>query len=401
MPTNIQSMHGFLVAILASVELFVRAAEIPPSEAHAPLKINTMKAAYYEKHGGEETWSFSTEYPVPKRTKGYVLIQVMAAGVNPVDYKLSQGDFPSFIAGSKPKIFGADLAGIVVETEKGSKYQKGDRVFGMKDFQFTPWGTFCEYVAVPESQLSLMPEGISFAQAATLPLVSLTTLQAFRSGGISEKRRSDIKGKSILIHAGSGGVGSVAVQVAKYFGLRVITTCSTSNSEYVQSLGADKIIDYKTQDFETELRNDKPDFVLDVLGGQVEIKSERLLRDSPKSSYMTILNTGMVKHYESWGALKHLGWFIWAVGHYTRKLGSQLFVSRSYSVTAVVPSGEDMARVRRLVQEGHLKPQMSKTYKLEEFRSALKTIASGHTRGKIAIVMHEGAQAVEKDTCKM
>uniref|UniRef100_A0A7S2TFQ0 Enoyl reductase (ER) domain-containing protein n=1 Tax=Lotharella oceanica TaxID=641309 RepID=A0A7S2TFQ0_9EUKA len=388
-----------MLPIVASVGLLVCASE--SSASKSCCQPNVMTAAYYERHGGEETWSLSTEYPIPKRKPGSVLIRIMASGLNPVDYKMCLGDFPSFVAGPKPKIFGADLAGVVVKTGVDSKFQKGDSVFGMKDFQFTPWGTLCEYAAVPESQLALMPKGISFAQAATLPLVSLTTLQAFRSGGITETKRAEMKGKSILIHAGSGGVGNTAIQIAKYFGLRVTTTCSASNRDYVQGLGADKVIDYATQDFEAELRDDPQDFVLDVLGGRVESKSERVLRDAPNSTYMTILNTDMVKHYESWGVLKHLGFFLWTFGHYSRKLGSQLLMKRKYTVTAVAPNGEDMEYVRRLVEEGHLKPQLSKTYDLKDFRSALRAIATGHTRGKIAIEIGAGELGEKGKTCPM
>mmetsp|Transcript_26933 Transcript_26933/g.37463 ORF Transcript_26933/g.37463 Transcript_26933/m.37463 type:complete len:356 (-) Transcript_26933:123-1190(-) len=343
-----------------------------------------MKAACYSKHGGTEVHEFRVGYPMPKRTSGKVLVKIMAAGVNPVDYKLRRGDMPS-ISVPKPKIFGGDLAGIIVECDEKSYFKRGDKVFGMLDYTLTRWGTYAEYASVSESSLAHMPKDFSFAQAACMPLVSLTTLQAFRRGGIVEEEREKIKGRSILIHAGSGGVGSVAIQIAKDFGLKVFTTCSGKNSDYVKSLGADTVIDYKTQDFEEKLRDTPVDYVFDVIGAEVEKKSQRIIKKDKQSAYMTILTDTIFKQFKSWGWFQKPATYLWGTGHYSWKLSKQYMGGPRYSVTVVRPNGKDMEHIRKMMEKGTLKPQLGNLYTFEEYTDALEAVATGHSKGKCVI----------------
>jgi len=243
-----------------------------------------MRAACYDSHGGQTVRRMREDYPMPTRRKGWVLVKIMAAGVNPVDYKLCRGDVPSILV-PKPKIFGGDLAGVVVECDADSKkFKKGDKVFGMMEYKYTKWGTYAEMACVRESALARMPKNLSFPEAACLPLVTLTSIQALRRGGICEKSRGQLKGKRILIHAGSGGVGSVAIQLARHFGLYVITTCSAKNAAFAKSLGANEVVDYRAQKFEEELKNNPVDFVFDVMGADIEKRSHQIIKQTKGSA---------------------------------------------------------------------------------------------------------------------
>eukprot|EP00127_Corallochytrium_limacisporum_P001533 Clim_evm12s64 gene=Clim_evmTU12s64 len=349
-----------------------------------PSKTETMRAACYEKHGGADTRTLREDYPKPMMGKGQVLVKIMAAGTNPVDYKLNRGDVPAFTI-PKPKIFGGDLAGIIEDCHENSKFKKGDKVYGMMEYKYTRWGSYAEFAAVKETELAPMPRNLSYPEAACLPLVCLTTLQAMRRGGITDEHKDEIKGRSILIHAGSGGVGSVAIQLAKHFGLNVVTTCSAKNADYVKSLGADRVIDYQTQDFEDELKEEKVDYVFDVMGAEIEAKSQRIIKHSKDGAYMTILTNGMFKYFENWGIMQKPAAYTWGFGHYAWRLSAQYVSGPKFSITVVDPSGDDMAYVTELVENGELKPQLGRVHDFENFNDALEEVATGHVRGKVAV----------------
>lgn len=202
-----------------------------------------------------------------------VLVEIHAASINQLDAKLKSGEFKMVLPYKLPLILGHDLAGVI--TKVGSnvkKFKVGDEVFArVTDFKI---GTFAEFIAVSEKDLALKPKNIFMEEAASLPLVALTVWQAF-------VEKSNLKkGQKVFIQAGSGGVGTIAIQLAKHFGATVATTTSTSNFELVKSLGADVVIDYKTQDFETVLKD--YDFVLHSQDAKTLEKSLRVLKPGGK-----------------------------------------------------------------------------------------------------------------------
>ncbi|MEZ8080443.1 NADP-dependent oxidoreductase [Enterovibrio norvegicus] len=206
--------------------------------------------------------------PVPG--KGEVLVKVAAAGINPVDWKIANGDLAVLVNQALPLTLGWDLAGDVVELgENVTEFTVGDRVFAMPVIGYD--GAFAEYCVVNVNGLAKAPMSIDLTTAAAYPLVSLTSWQAMFNAGQLEA------GQRVLIHAGAGGVGHIAIQMAKAKGAEVITTTSAANTAFVAQLGADEIINYQDADCEASLANAKVDVVFDTLGGDVQRKSLNVL----------------------------------------------------------------------------------------------------------------------------
>lgn len=222
-----------------------------------------MNAIVYESHGNSSVLEYKT-VNMPLRKDGYVLIKVKAASLNPCDYKMRRNPVPTFLI-PLPKIPGGDVAGVVVSSDQRSAYKSGDKVAAMLPLVGSKWGGYSEYVSIKESLLARIPEGISFRDAASLPLVSLTTIQALDTV-------PNPAAKTILIHAGSGGVGTFAVQYAKHvLNLTVAVTCSAKNQQLMLSLGADKAFDYNHEDFGIMLRNTGGvDIILDPMSYHYE-----------------------------------------------------------------------------------------------------------------------------------
>ncbi|DBB11254.1 TPA: hypothetical protein ACH3X3_006694 [Trebouxia sp. C0006] len=218
----------------------------------------TMRAVLYEKFGPPEVLQL-IDYPLPQRSSGNVLVKISCTSVNPVDLKIRKGSIAIAI---KHKILGGDLAGVVEAADADSEFVKGDRVFALSpDWSFrSKWGCYAEYATIKSSLLARIPDSISFEQAAALPMVSLTAMQALEAAQVKS-------GQRVLIHGGSGGVGSAGVQIAKAWGAHVTSTCSTKNMQLVKELRADEVTDY-TQTSVDQVFKDKPfDAVLDVVGG--------------------------------------------------------------------------------------------------------------------------------------
>jgi len=229
-----------------------------------------MKAIVLEKAGGVENLIMKDiDKPVVKENE--VLVEVKAISINPVDFKVRAiEDVITMICGEKrPVILGWDIAGTVVSTgDKVTKFKTGDHVFGMVNFPGRG-NAYAELVASPEDDLAKMPSNVSFEEAAATTLAALTALQVLETRVKKDDR--------VLIHAGSGGVGHFAIQIAKALGAHVITTSSAKNKDFVMSLGADEHIDYRTQAFEEVATN--IDFVLDPMGGEVLLKSLQLVKE--------------------------------------------------------------------------------------------------------------------------
>ena len=206
-----------------------------------------MRALIFKRYGKRDNVTFAdTPRPVPKADE--ILVQVHAAGLNPIDYMIAQGTFKSILKFRLPATMGSDVAGVVVEIgNRVTRFKPGDAVFASTFDLGT--GTLAEFAVVPENAAALKPANLDFEPAASIPMVGLTSWQAL-------KERANLKpGQKVFIPAGSGGIGTFAIQLAKYLGAKVGTTTSTANIDLVRSLGADEVVDYKKQEFEDVLRD--------------------------------------------------------------------------------------------------------------------------------------------------
>src|SRR6266498_2148674 len=227
-----------------------------------------MKALVLKRYGGLDQVAFA-DIPRPALKPGEILVQVHAAGLNPIDYMIPKGTFKPFLRFQLPATLGSDLAGVVVEVgSRVTRFKPGDAVFASIFDLGT--GALAEFAVVPENAAALKPANLDFVQAASIPMVGLTSWQAL-------KERAHVKpGQKVFIPAGSGGSGTFAIQLAKHLGAKVGTTTSTGNVDLVRSLGADEVIDYKTQEFEDVLRD--YDAVLGTVRGDAIEKSLRILK---------------------------------------------------------------------------------------------------------------------------
>lgn len=313
-----------------------------------------MKAIILKEPGTVENLLVS-EVPVPAIKEGEVLIQAKSISINPVDIKTRKGNgVYGKINEESPIILGWDVSGVVTES-KSELFKKGDKVFGMVNFP-GHGKAYAEYVAAPASQLALIPDTISFDEAAAATLTALTAWQALVTN-------AKIKaGDKVLIHAASGGVGHFAVQIAKYFGAHVIGTSSAENKDFVLSLGADEHLDYKAQRFEEVVKD--MDFVLDTIGGENIDRSLEIIR--PGGTLISIpsgLNDLLVEKAKA----KNIdGYFI-----------------------MVQSSGEDMKIIADLLEKGTLKAHVSKTFSFEKLADAHLYVETARSVGKVIVKVSE------------
>jgi NADPH:quinone reductase-like Zn-dependent oxidoreductase len=243
-----------------------------------------MKAIFYEQHGTAEVLQVG-ERPTPEPQDNEVLVEVVATSVNPIDRRLRSGELQEYITRTFPVVPGWDLAGKIAKVgAKVTDWQVGDEVLGLAFTWSIQHGSYAEYCPIDTASITEKPASISFEQAAALPLVSLTAWQALSELG-------ELKaGQSVFIQAGAGGVGSVAIPMAKHLGAKVYTTTSAKNHDYVKSLGADVIIDYNADDYESALRQHEPngvDLVLEALLGNGTAEAAiRLTKDGGRVAYM-------------------------------------------------------------------------------------------------------------------
>lgn len=307
-----------------------------------------MKAAQLTKYGGQDSIQIN-EAEKPGLKAGQVLVAVKAAGVNPFDYKVRQGYMKDFINLKLPATLGGDLAGVVDKIgENVSGFEVGQEVYGMAGAA-SGNGSYAEYAPVSAKQLVAKPNNVDFITAGALPLAALSAYQ-----GVVE--HIDIQpGQKILIHGGGGGIGSLAIQFAKNAGAYVATTASSDDTEFVKQLGADEVIDYKTQDFSTILKDF--DAVFDTVGGETN-----------KKSY-TVLKSG--------------GIFVSMVEDFDEELVRQTGVNYIYQST--VPTVKSLKIIAELVDAGKLKVNVDKVFALDQAAAGLEYLGVGHPRGKVVI----------------
>jgi NADPH:quinone reductase-like Zn-dependent oxidoreductase len=312
------------------------------------------------------------EVPEPVVGERDVLVQVRAAGLNLLDEKIRSGAFKSFLRYELPQVMGNDVAGIVMGVgAKVGRFAVGDQVYARPDKDRI--GTFAERIAVAEADLALKPATITFEEAASLPLVALTAWQALVEKG-------DVQpGQRVLIHAGAGGVGTVAIQLAKYLGATVATTVSAGNVDFVRTLGADSVIDYRNQDFEQLL--DGYDLVLDSVGGTTLEKSLRVLRPGGKA--IGIAGPPDPAFAADAGMNPALRLAIAALSGKIRRQAKKLGVT--YEFLFMRASGDQLRQLTALVESGVLRPVVGRVFDFDQTVEAVQSLGKGGIRGKAVI----------------
>lgn len=330
-----------------------------------------MKAFMIDRYGKNATGRLA-EVPTPSLRADDVLVQVHAAGVNALDIKIRNGEFKMILPYTLPLVLGNDFAGTVLSVGPDvTRFKAGDEVFARPDQQRI--GTFAEQIAVSASCLAHKPANLTMEQAASVPLVALTAWQV-----LVETARLKA-GQKVLIHAGSGGVGSIAIQLAKHLGAYVATTTSAANAEWVRALGADVVIDYTQQDFATLLRD--YDVVLNTLGADVLAKSLHTLK--PGGQLISISGPPTAEFAVEQG----LGWPLKQVlrllSRNIRKQARQKGVT--YRFVFMRANGAQLEQLASLFQAGVITPVVDKVYPLDATADALRYVEDGHAQGKVVV----------------
>lgn len=313
-----------------------------------------MRAIITEQAGGIENLIMQ-EIEKPELGADEVLVETRAISINPADTKVKYVEevLTQLFGPERPITLGWDIAGVVVSTgSEVTRFKEGDKVFGMVNFP-GHGKAYAEYVASPESHLAAMPEGLDYTDAAATTLAALTALQALK-GRVNP-------GDKVLIHAGSGGVGHFAVQIAKKLGAYVISTSSAKNRDFIMALGADEHIDYRSQAFEQVLS--EIDLAFDTVGPEVAENSLKVLRKG--GQLVSIAMMGVPEELQA----------------QADKVG--------VSVTPILvhSNGDDMNTLRDMLIEGTIKPHVSKTFEFENLGEAHTAIESGRTVGKVIVTL--------------
>lgn len=314
------------------------------------------------------------ESNVPEPTVGErdVLVRVQAAGLNVLDEKIRAGEFKQILPYRLPLIAGNDVAGTVIRV--GSKvraFKPGDEVYARPGQDRI--GTFAERIAIAEADLALKPASISMEEAGSLPLVALTAWQALVERGNVQP------GQKVLIHAGAGGVGSIAIQLAKHLGATVATTVSASNMDFVRELGADVVIDYRSQDFEQFLGG--YDLVLDSLGGENLRKSLRALKPGGKAIGITGPPDPAFAREAGLNPVLRLAVSGLSAG--IRRQARERGVS--YEFLFMRASGDQLRQITALIDDGALRPVVGRVFPFGKTVQALQSLEKGGIRGKAVI----------------
>jgi NADPH:quinone reductase-like Zn-dependent oxidoreductase len=307
-----------------------------------------MHAIRIHKFGGPEVLEDDV-LPVPEPQGDEILVRVEAASVNPVDYKTREGKFPKAPDDALPITLGRDLSGVVEAVGTGaSKVTKGQPVFALLGYDR---GAYAQHVVLKPGEWAPKPDNISHVEAASVPLAALTAWQGMIDHGDLKK------GQRVLIHGGAGGVGHFAIQIAKAWGAWVATTCSKEDFDFVQSLGADQPIDYKTERFEDRLVD--IDLVYDLIGGDTQERSFKVLKRGGA------LVSTLEEPDKAKALFKNIN-----TAHYMAK-----------------PDADELKEIASLIEAGKIRPVVHATYPLADAAKAEQALASDHVRGKIVLIV--------------
>jgi alcohol dehydrogenase len=330
-----------------------------------------MKAAFIRRYGGNKVVELG-ELPAPQAGPGELLVAVHAASVNPVDFKIRDGMLKMIIPFGFPLILGNDLSGVVKAVGAGvTHFKPGDAVFARMDKRRI--GAFAEFAVVAEADAAAKPANLSHIEAAAVPLAGLTAWQAlFEIGGLKA-------GQKVLIHGGSGGVGTFAIQLAHHAGATVATTVGARNADLARRLGADIVIDYKTQRFE-EVVSDC-DLVFDTQAGDIQHRSFAVLKRG--GVLVSIAGKPDGRLVREFGLNPLLGLLLDFLSRKSLRLAKRHGVR--YEYLFMHPSGEQLAQIGRLLEEGSVRTIVDKVFPLEQVREALAYSEAGHATGKVVV----------------
>lgn len=330
-----------------------------------------MKALVFKRYGKATQPEFA-DVPRPAIGPDDILVQVHAVGLNPIDNMIPKGTFKPVLGFDLPATIGSDVAGIVAEVGSSVKrFKVGDAVFASV-FDLGR-GTLADFVAVPQSVAAVKPVSLDFVEAAALPMVALTSWQAL-------KERAGLKpGQKIFIPAGSGGIGTFAIQLAKHLGAKVGTTTSTGNVDLVKGLGADEVVDYKRQQFESVLRG--YDMVLGTVRGDVIEKSLQIL--NPNSVIVSLVGPldaafARARHLN---AVLRLVFSLMSLK--IRRLAKKRDVG--YSFLFVRPDGGQLAEIGGIIDAGGIRPVIDKVFPFDQATQALAYLETGRAKGKVIV----------------
>lgn len=332
-----------------------------------------MKAYVLNKYSKNASLQL-TDMPVPLVKENDVLIEIHAAGLNLLDSKIMTGEFKLILPYKLPLILGHDVAGIVTKVgSKVTKFKVGDEVYSRpSDLRI---GTFAEFIAIDEKDVAHKPENLSMEEAASIPLVALTVWQA-----LVEKANLQ-KGQEVFIQAGSGGVGTIAIQLAKHLGASVATTASEKSFDLLRTLGADVLIDYKTQDFEQVLKN--YDVVLNSQDKKTLEKSLRIVK--PNGKVISISGPPTPEFAKAINAPWFVKIILTLISSGIRKGAKKRNIG--YSFLFMRAEGKQLAEITKLIEAGKIKPVLDKVFPFEKLNDAMSYVESGRAKGKVVVKM--------------
>jgi alcohol dehydrogenase len=313
-----------------------------------------MKSIQINRYGGSDVMEVNDAASVPNPASGKILVNVKASGVNPVDWKIREGYMQQMIQLQFPSTLGLDFSGVIKQVGKNvpSDFKQGDEVYGQASVFSGGSGAFAELALVDQDAIAHKPKTLNHLEAAALPLVGVSAWQAFVENSVLSKDQT------ILIHGGAGGIGSIAIQLAKHLGAYVATTVSTNDKLFVKELGADKVIDYKKENFEDSIRD--YDAVFDTVGGDTYKRSFKVLK---KSSGMIV---SMLEQPNS-------------------ELMNQYRVKAVFLFSQV--NKERLTKLAEWVDQNNIKVNVDKTFALDEAAKALEYQKDVHPRGKIVLTV--------------
>jgi NADPH:quinone reductase-like Zn-dependent oxidoreductase len=330
-----------------------------------------MKAFIVDRYGSNDGVRVG-EIPDPELRDDDVLVQIHAASVNPLDFKIRDGKLKRILPYRLPFILGNDLAGVVVRVGSGvRRFKPGDEVYARPETDRI--GAFAEFISIKEDAVANKPKELTMEEAASIPLVGLTAWQALIE-------RANLKrGQKVLIHAGSGGVGTFAIQLAKHLGAIVATTTSTANLDWVKRLGADIVIDYRKDDFETILHD--YDAVLDTLGGEALEKSLRVLK--PGGKLISISGPPDPDFATDIGSTWILRLAMRLLSYRIRRRAKRHHVN--YAFLFMRPSGDQLREIGSLIDSGIIRPVVDRVFPFASTKEALAYVEKGRAKGKVIV----------------
>jgi alcohol dehydrogenase len=330
-----------------------------------------MKAFIVERYGRKDGVRFG-DMPEPELRDDDVLVRVHAAGVNLLDSKIRNGEFKLILPYRLPLILGNDVAGVVTQIgPRVRRFKPGDEVYARPHQDRI--GTFAEFISMNEDDVAIKPKKLTMEEAASIPLVGLTAWQALIESANLEKAQK------VLIHAGSGGVGTFAIQLAKHVGATVATTTSTANVDLVKRLGADVVVDYKKDDFEKVLRD--YDVVVNSLGKETLEKSLRVQK--PGGKLISISGPPDPDFARDIGLRWILRQLMRVLSYRIRKQAQRHRVS--YSFLFMKANGDQLREITSLIDAGTIRPVVDRVFPFESTKEALAYVETGRAKGKVVV----------------